>query len=69
MTEEKLEGPIPADASSKRRKWLSIVGLVFIVGAIGYGLYYTFVLSHHESTDDAYVNGNVVQITSQVAGT
>ena len=69
MTEEKLEGPIPADASSKRRKWLSIVGLVFIVGAIGYGLYYTFVLSHHESTDDAYVNGNIVQITSQVAGT
>jgi membrane fusion protein, multidrug efflux system len=69
MTEEKLEGPIPADAGSKRRKWLSIVGLAFIVGAIGYGLYYTLVLSHHESTDDAYVNGNVVQITSQVAGT
>jgi len=69
MTEEKLEGPIPADSGAKRRKWLSIVFLVFLVGAIGYGLYYTFVLSHHESTDDAYVNGNIVQITSQVTGT
>jgi len=69
MTEEKLEGPIAADAGSKRRKWISIVVAVFLVGAIGYGLYYALVLSHHESTDDAYVNGNVVQITSQVAGT
>ncbi|HEX4331260.1 MAG TPA: efflux RND transporter periplasmic adaptor subunit [Usitatibacter sp.] len=70
MSEEKLEGPAPAGANaSKRRKWISIVVAVFLVGAIGYGLYYTLVLSHHESTDDAYVNGNVVQITSQVAGT
>jgi len=69
MTEEKLEGPIAADAGSKRRKWISIVVAVFLVGAIGYGLYYALVLNHHESTDDAYVNGNVVQITSQVAGT
>jgi membrane fusion protein (multidrug efflux system) len=69
MSEEKVEGTLSASAGSKRRKWLSIVAIVFVVGVIGYGLYYALVLSHHESTDDAYVNGNVVQITSQVAGT
>jgi len=70
MSEEKLEGPAPAGANGgRRRKWLTIVMAVFLVGAIGYGVYYALVLSHHESTDDAYVNGNVVQITSQVAGT
>jgi membrane fusion protein, multidrug efflux system len=70
MSEEKLEGPAPASANGgRRRKWLTIVVGVFLLGAIGYGLYYALVLSHHESTDDAYVNGNVVQITSQVAGT
>ncbi len=69
MSEEKIEGPLPATAGSKRRKWLAIVAAVFVVGAIGYTLYYALVLSHHEATDDAYVNGNVVQITAQVAGT
>ncbi|HEX4779389.1 MAG TPA: HlyD family efflux transporter periplasmic adaptor subunit [Usitatibacter sp.] len=69
MSEEKLEGPAPTPANGRRRKWLTIVMAVFLVGAIGYGLYYALVLNHHESTDDAYVNGNVVQITSQVAGT
>jgi membrane fusion protein (multidrug efflux system) len=70
MSEEKLEGPAPSGANgSKRRKWITIIVMVFLVGVVGYGLYYALVLSHHESTDDAYVNGNVVQITSQVAGT
>ncbi len=67
MSEEKLEGPASSNGGG-RRKWLTIVVAVFLVGAIGYGIYYALVLSHHESTDDAYVNGNVVQITSQVAG-
>src|SRR5262249_48407577 len=34
-----------------------------------YGAYYELVLSHYESTDNAYVQGNLVQITPQVAGT
>src|SRR5262249_303014 len=34
-----------------------------------YSLYWAEVLRYRQSTDDAYVNGNVVQITPQVSGT
>jgi membrane fusion protein (multidrug efflux system) len=52
-----------------RKKTLLAVIATFAVGVIGYGTYYAVALRHAESTDDAYVNGNVVQITSQVPGT
>ena len=52
-----------------RRKLLALVIGAFVVGAVGYGAYWALVLRHSEATDDAYVNGNVVQITSQVPGT
>jgi membrane fusion protein (multidrug efflux system) len=42
---------------------------VILIAAIGYGLYYFLVARFRESTDDAYVNGNIVQITPQVTGT
>src|ERR1700758_4585895 len=37
--------------------------------ALGYGLYWGQVLRYHQTTDDAYVSGNVVQITPQISGT
>src|SRR5690606_28177103 len=37
--------------------------------AILYGLWWMLVGAHFESTDDAYVHGNLVQITPQVPGT
>ena len=52
-----------------RKKTLLAVIATFAVGAIAYGSYWSIALNHAESTDDAYVNGNVVQITSQVPGT
>ena len=52
-----------------RKKTLLAVIATFAVGAIAYGAYWSTALRHVESTDDAYVNGNVVQITSQVPGT
>ena len=52
-----------------RRKLLALVIGAFVVGAVGYTAYWALVLRHSEATDDAYVNGNVVQITSQVPGT
>ncbi len=42
--------------------------MVVLAGLV-YGVYYWLVLSHYESTDNAYVQGNVVQITPQVGGT
>jgi len=63
------EQPAVDAPNGKRKKLLAAVIGAFAVAAIGYGAYYALVLSHAESTDDAYVNGNVVQITSQVPGT
>jgi membrane fusion protein (multidrug efflux system) len=53
-----------------RRRWL-LRGLVVVIVLVGilWGLYHFFIGRWYESTDDAYVNGNVVQITPQVPGT
>lgn len=48
---------------------MTLIVLVIIIAAVAYGLYYFLVARFHEATDDAYVNGNVVQITPQVVGT
>src|SRR5260221_1414420 len=55
--------------NGKRRKLIGAVLGAFALAAIGYGVYWAIFLRNTESTDDAYVNGNVIQITSQVAGT
>jgi len=58
-----------ASMTSRRRRWLAAVGSVFALAAIGYGVYWARALRYEQSTDDAYVNGNVVQITPQISGT
>ncbi len=58
-----------ANGNGKRRRALAIVLLVFALGGIGYGVYWWMTGRYYEYTDDAYVAGNVVQITPQVAGT
>lgn len=60
--------PAPVD-NGKRRKWLGLTAAVVAVCAIGYGAYWALVLRHYESTDNAYVQGNMVQVTPQIAGT
>jgi membrane fusion protein (multidrug efflux system) len=54
---------------SRRRRWLAIAAAVFAVAGVAYAVYWAVVLRYRESTDDAYVDGNVVQITPRVAGT
>ena len=61
--------PAPKQSNGKRRLLMTLIVLVIIIAAIAYGLYYFLVARFHEATDDAYVNGNVVQITPQVVGT
>lgn len=56
-------------ANPKRRKALLAVAALVVLGGIGYGVYWALVLAHYESTDNAYVQGNVVQLTPQVGGT
>jgi membrane fusion protein (multidrug efflux system) len=52
-----------------RKRLLVLLGLVSALAAAGYGTYYYTVGRFHEETDDAYVNGNLVQLTPQVSGT
>jgi membrane fusion protein (multidrug efflux system) len=61
--------PAPKTSNTKRRMLMSLIVLVVIIAAVAYGFYYFLIARFHESTDDAYVNGNVVQITPQVVGT
>jgi membrane fusion protein, multidrug efflux system len=61
---------LTADPSNgKRRRILLIIASIFIgIGALS-AAYWLLVLSKREKTDDAYVNGNMVTISAQVAGT
>ncbi|SRR5579883_1534506 len=52
-------------AKSRRRFWFLVLGAVILVGGIAYGIYWLTVARYFESTDDAYVAGNVVTITSK----
>lgn len=61
--------PNPAAKRSKRKPLLIIATLIFVVIAICYAIWWAIVAAHYESTDDAYVHGNLVQVTSQIAGT
>ena len=58
-----------APQRSQRRRWLVAAAAVFVVAGVAYGVYWATVLRFRESTDDAYVGGNVVQITPRIAGT
>ncbi len=52
-----------------RKKALTAVAAAVAVAGIAYGAYWALVLNHFETTDNAYVQGNVVQLTPQVSGT
>jgi membrane fusion protein, multidrug efflux system len=65
------EGSVTKSSSlqSRRKLWLAVVAGAFVVVGAAYGAYWARVLRYSQSTDDAYVNGNVVQITPQISGT
>src|SRR3954471_21761502 len=59
----------PPAGSSRRKLWLALLALGVVIAAGAYAWYYFTYAQYHESTDDAYVNGNLVQLTPQVTGT
>jgi membrane fusion protein (multidrug efflux system) len=61
--------PPQAANNGKRKRMMTLLVIVILIAALAYGLYYFLVARFHEDTDDAYVSGNVVQITPQVTGT
>src|SRR5690242_3412555 len=63
-------GAAPAPvAKNKRGFLLRALGVVVLLALIGWGLWYYFDGRWYEGTDDAYVSGNIVQITPQIPGT
>jgi membrane fusion protein (multidrug efflux system) len=59
----------PAAAPATNRRPLLILGTVVLVAAIASTAYYLAFMRGHVTTDDAYVNGNLVRLTPQVGGT
>ncbi len=66
MTEQQ-SAKTPSKASSLLRRGLLVLAAVVVV--VGIGIYYALFVRNHVTTDDAYVNGNLVLLTPQIAGT
>ncbi|KAF1036221.1 MAG: Multidrug export protein EmrA [Burkholderia lata] len=63
-------GEVASEPATRRRGLLlALLGVAVVASSIAYGVYYLTYARYHESTDDAYVSGNLVQLTPQVAGT
>ena len=66
------QAPVAASPTANpagRRKGLTIVAAAVAVAALAWGGWHWMVASKYQTTDNAYVAGNVVQITPQVGGT
>ncbi len=61
--------PVATNGNGKRRGLLIGVTIALIIVLIAYGIWWFIYARHYEGTDDAYVGGNVVQVTPQVGGT
>ncbi len=58
----------PAGNPARKRALLTLTALLALAG-LAAGVYWLLALQHVETTDNAYVQGNVVQITPQQGGT
>jgi membrane fusion protein (multidrug efflux system) len=63
------EIPQAPTAGARRRRALSVVLVVFLLVGLGWIAWWYFESRGHETTDNAYVGGNLVQVTPRVPGT
>ena len=54
---------------NRRRVWLAVLALAVIVVALVVAGWWFFYARFYQSTDDAYVAGDLVTVNSQVSGT
>jgi membrane fusion protein, multidrug efflux system len=59
----------PPPKKNSRGLMLRVLAIVVLLAVVGWAAWYFLDGRWYEGTDDAYVNGNVVQITPQVPGT
>ena len=60
---------LPGTRTARRRVLMIAVSVVVLILLIAYLVWWAVFARQFESTDDAYVAGNVVQVTPQVGGT
>ena len=66
MTEQQ-SAKEPVKSGRLLRRGLLVAAVA--VAAVAIGIYYVMFVRNHVTTDDAYVNGNLVRLTPQIAGT
>jgi membrane fusion protein (multidrug efflux system) len=64
-----MDSPNNGSNNRKRKIGFAILGVIVLVGAIAWFARWFLVSSHYESTDDAYISSDLVQITSEIPGT
>ena len=72
MSDAQTPNAVPAAGPAKnspRKKALTLLAAAVVVAGGAWGAYEWLVASHYETTDNAYVQGNVIQITPQIGGT
>src|SRR4029077_13132589 len=65
---DKAQSVTQPSKSSRRWRWLAGTAAGVLAVSLVYVVYWAQVLRYHQTTDDAYVGGNVVQITPQISG-
>ena len=60
--------PVKEPTNPARKKALSVISIAVLLG-LGFGGFEWFINRHYEETDNAYVQGNIIQITPQIGGT
>jgi membrane fusion protein (multidrug efflux system) len=64
-----MDSPNNGSDTRKRKIGFAILGVIVLAGAIVWFARWFLVSSHYESTDDAYISSDLVQITSETPGT
>jgi membrane fusion protein (multidrug efflux system) len=69
MSNESALPAVELATKAKRRRRLIVFAVALVLAGIAYGAYWQVFSRYYESTDDAYVGGDLVQITSEISGT
>ncbi|MBV8975107.1 MAG: efflux RND transporter periplasmic adaptor subunit [Sinobacteraceae bacterium] len=62
-------GAVTRLLQNRRRRWLLVLGAAVLVAALVWLAWWLLYARFYESTDDAYVAGDMVNVMSQVSGT
>ena len=64
-----VENPAPLLGASRRRRVFQLLLLVVVLAVLALTTHALLVGRYHETTDNAYVGGNLVQVTPEINGT